>query len=386
MVSIAVDLHLTILGVIMGLILVSLLVHLTLRRGSALSWMAAGLLCVSVELLVLRYGAHSRLGVAAIAMLIPAIYFCASQAIRKVAGLPLSNRRVALGTIALTALSLVLLAMPVPPTLQYVPFQLASILVFLDTTLALSRKTGRHVLDTGLVVLGFLVLVGVILRIPMFPALLDEPTPWAQFDPVLFERIFIQCMGVLNTGLAVMIVARIVANVIVGYRYSSERDGLTELLNRRAFDALIDRPAASHGAIIMCDIDRFKAINDRFGHHVGDEVIRSFAGTLSLHGDHAGRVGGEEFALLLLDTGIEQAAAVAEKIRRAFDSLHHPAIGATVRLSASFGVAAFDAGVPARTAMRSADRALYAAKREGRNRVTIACEEDPRPQPILTAA
>ena len=73
--SIAVDLHLTIVGVIMGLILVSLLVHLTLRRGSALSWMAAGLLCVSVELLVLRYGAHSRLGVAAIAMLVPAIYF-----------------------------------------------------------------------------------------------------------------------------------------------------------------------------------------------------------------------------------------------------------------------------------------------------------------------
>lgn len=384
--SIEVDLHLTILGVIIGLILVSLLVHLALRRGSALGWMAAGLLCVSVELLVFRYGMHSRAGVAIIAVLVPAIYVCASQAIRMVANLPLSSRRVTLATVGLTALSLLLLTMPVPPTLQYVPFQLASILVFLDTTLALARKPDRHILDTGLFVLGFLVLVGVILRIPMFPTLLGEPTPWAQFDPALFERVYIQCMGVLNTGLAMLIVARIVANVIFAYRHSSERDGLTELLNRRAFDALIDRPAAAHGAIIMCDIDRFKQVNDRFGHHVGDEVIRAFADTLGRYGDHAGRVGGEEFALLLLGTGIEQAAAQAERIRQAFDSLHHPAIGADMQLSASFGVAAFDASVPARTALRNADHALYEAKRHGRNRVTIAREQSARPQPLLSAA
>tara|TARA_B100000029_G_scaffold303850_1_gene296665 strand:+ start:3109 stop:4266 length:1158 start_codon:yes stop_codon:yes gene_type:complete len=385
-VGIAVDLHLTILGVIIGLTLVSLLVHLTLRRGSALGWMAAGLLCVSAELLVLRYGAHSGLGIAAVAMLIPAIYFCAAQAIRRGTGLPPMSRRVSVGTTVLTALSLVLLAMPIPPTLHYVPFQLASIFVFVDTILALARKRDRDALENGLVVLGFLVLTGVILRVPMFPALLDEPTPWAPFDPALFERVFIQCMGVLNTSLALLIVARIVTKVIGGYRHSSERDGLTELLNRRAFDALIDRPAACPGAIIMCDIDRFKAINDSFGHQAGDEVIRSFACMLSLQGDHSGRIGGEEFALLLLDTNLEEAAEQAEGLRSAFGSLQHPAIGPNVRVSASFGVAAFEAGTPIRAAMRRADMALYSAKQNGRNRVEIARQEAVTPPLALAAA
>ena len=384
--AIAVDLHLTILGVIIGLTLVSLLVHLTLRRGSALGWMAAGLLCVSAELLVLRFGAHSRLGIASIAMLVPAIYFCAAQAIRQVSSLPLTGPRVNAGVLVLIALSLVLLAMPVPPTVQYVPFQLASILVFLDTTLALARKRQRDALEHGLVVLGFLVLAGVILRVPMFPTLLDEPTPWAPFDSALFERIYIQCMGLLNTSFALLIVAQIVTKVIVGYRHSSERDGLTELLNRRAFDALISKPAASRGAIIMCDIDRFKGINDRFGHHVGDEVIRSFACMLGQKGHHAGRVGGEEFALLLLDTSLEQAVAHAEAIRSTFNSLGPPEIGPSVQLSASFGVAAFEPGVPIHEAMRSADRALYSAKQTGRNRVTIARGEACAREAVLSAA
>ena len=384
--AIAVDLHLTILGVIMGLILMSLLVHLTLRRGSALGWMAAGLLCVSVELLVLRYGTHLKMGVAAIAMLVPAIYFCAAQAIRQVTGLPLTGRCVVIGSAILTGASLVLMTMPIPPTLQYVPFQLASILIFLDATLALVRKRNRHVLETALVALCVIIIAGVILRVPMFPTLLGEPAPWAPFDSALFERIYIQCMGVLNTSLALLIVAQIVTRVIQGYRHSSERDGLTDLLNRRAFDALIDKPAGSRGAIIMCDIDRFKGINDRFGHHVGDEVIRSFACMLGQQGHHAGRVGGEEFALLLLDTSLEQAAQHAEGIRSAFNSLRPPEIGPSVQLSASFGVAPFKPGMPIRDAMKSADSALYAAKQSGRNRVTIAQHEGSAHKAILSAA
>ncbi|WP_459788699.1 GGDEF domain-containing protein [Alteriqipengyuania sp. 357] len=378
--------HLTIFGLILGLALVSMLVHLSLRRGSALGWLAAALLCVSVELLVLRYGALSSMGIAAVAILVPGSYVCAAQAIRHVTGLPLMSRRVAAGTAMLTGLSLALLTMPLPPTLQYVPFQLAGIFAFLDTMLALARMPKRNPLEQGLLALGLFILAGVILRVPMFPALLGEPTPWAIFDSELFARSFLQGMGVLNTGLALLVVALIVTKVIVGYRHSSERDGLTELLNRRAFDALVDQPASSHGAVVMCDIDRFKDINDRFGHHVGDEVIRSFANMLGRHGRHAGRVGGEEFALLLFDTSLEEAAALAEQIRNEFACLRHPAIGPATQLSASFGVAAFERGMSVRAAIRSADRALYTAKHTGRNRVTTAFEEDALPEPILSAA
>ena len=105
--AIAVDLHLTIFGLVSGLSLVSLLVHLTLRRGSALGWLAAALLCVAIEMLVLRYGAHSTPGIAFVAMLVPAIYYCAAQAMRQGVGLGPANARVALGAVMLTALLLV---------------------------------------------------------------------------------------------------------------------------------------------------------------------------------------------------------------------------------------------------------------------------------------
>lgn len=384
--ALAVDLHLTIAGAIFGLSLVSLLVHLALRRDTALGWLVAAMMCVAVEMLALRFTAHWTSGVAFIAILVPAIYFCAAQALRQGLGLGPMNHRVALGSVMLTSLSLVFLTTSLPPTLQYMPFQLAGILLFLDATLALARVRQRHTLEQGMLALGVMVLAGGIFRVPMFPALLGEPTPWAPVDAAAFEPVFIQFIGWLTTGLALLLVARIVTKVIVGYRYSAERDGLTELLNRRAFDALTDKPAPSRGAIVMCDIDRFKAINDRFGHHVGDEVIRSFACMLSLHGDFAGRVGGEEFALLLLDTTLEEAAGRAEDIRSAFDGLCHPAIGPAAQLSASFGVAAFEADTPIRQAMRNADRALYWAKQNGRNRVTVASEESSPPEPILSAA
>lgn len=384
--AIEVDLHLTIAGAIFGLSAVSLLVHLALRRGTALGWLSAAMMCVAIEMLALRFASQWTLGVAFIAVLVPTIYFCAAQALRQGLGLGPMRPRVALGSVMLTALSLALLATPVPPTLQYMPFQAAGILLFLDATLALARVRKRHTLEQGLLVLAFIVLAGVIFRVPMFPALLGEPTPWAPVDAAAIEPVFIQFIGWLTTGLALLLVAQIVTKVIVGYRYSAERDGLTELLNRRAFDALTDKSAPSRGAIVMCDIDRFKGINDRFGHHVGDEVIRSFACLLSLHGNYAGRIGGEEFALLLLDTSLEEAADQAEDIRSAFDGLCHPAIGPATQLSASFGVAAFEADTPIRHAMRSADRALYSAKQSGRNRVTVASEESPPPEPILSAA
>ena len=384
--TIAVDLHLMIFGLVLGLSLISLVVHLALRWGSALGWLAASLLSVSVELLVLRYGPPSTLTTATVAVLVPASYVCAAQAVRLVTGLPLTGRRVALVSAMLVALSLVLLISPLPPTLQYVPFQLAGIFIFLDTMLALARRPGRGTLEHGLLALGFLILAGVILRVPMFPTLLGQPAPWAPFDSELFERSFIQGMGVFNTSFAVVVVALIVTKVIVSYRHSSERDGLTDLLNRRAFDALVDEPATSRGAIVMCDIDRFKAINDRFGHHAGDEVIRSLARMLGAEGYPAGRIGGEEFALLLPDAGLEGAITLAERIRAAFAALRHPAIGPTAQLSASFGVAPYDAGMPIRAAMRSADKALYRAKQSGRNRVDVARDERCVPQRILSAA
>jgi diguanylate cyclase (GGDEF)-like protein len=163
-------------------------------------------------------------------------------------------------------------------------------------------------------------------------------------------------------------------------RQLASRDGLTGMLNRRAFEERIleeitraDRYHTSL-AILMIDIDHFKAVNDEFGHLLGDEVLKHSA-TIFQHQlrkvDFICRFGGEEFAIILPSTTLESGAAVAEKLRRAFFS--HAFSGISRPITVSIGVAAFpEHGMHRDTLVRSADRALYQAKQEGRNRVATA--------------
>ncbi|UJA20391.1 diguanylate cyclase [Thermoleophilia bacterium SCSIO 60948] len=157
-------------------------------------------------------------------------------------------------------------------------------------------------------------------------------------------------------------------------------DGLTGLANKRSCIEALRRMVAQAGrtvtplSAIIADIDHFKQVNDRFGHDVGDEALSAVAQTLEAGvraSDFVGRYGGEEFLILLPDTDPSVAAGVAEKLRLAITRLDIPALGPS--LSASFGVAAIpDHASEGDTLVRHADRALYAAKRGGRNRVEIA--------------
>src|SRR5262249_5609226 len=130
-------------------------------------------------------------------------------------------------------------------------------------------------------------------------------------------------------------------------------------------------------ALALIDLDHFKQINDTHGHGVGDAVIRSAvrACLASLRAiDRMGRIGGEEFAVLLPETNREGAAIVAERLRAAVAALAVEIEGATpIATTASVGVAALGEGDATRidALIARADRALYAAKRGGRNRVVI---------------
>jgi len=158
-------------------------------------------------------------------------------------------------------------------------------------------------------------------------------------------------------------------------------DQLTELPNRRAVEDELRRMVAQAGrtktslAAIVLDIDHFKPINDRFGHHVGDTVLVAVGVAISATlraSDFAGRYGGEEFVLLLPDTRLEGATVTAEKVRREIMQLDVPDIGGTVTITASFGVAVLpDHASQGDSLLREADRALYAAKANGRNRVEV---------------
>ncbi|HTQ39664.1 MAG TPA: diguanylate cyclase, partial [Pirellulales bacterium] len=155
------------------------------------------------------------------------------------------------------------------------------------------------------------------------------------------------------------------------------RDPLTQLANRAEFDRAHALFVEAHRerqlpcSLIICDIDRFKQINDTFGHLAGDEIIKSFAQLLksACHpGDLVARFGGEEFVMLCADCNNASAASRAEQVRRAFSELSHPEIGGKPCF-ASFGVTELQAGDTAQTMLHRADRALLTAKEAGRNLV-----------------
>jgi diguanylate cyclase (GGDEF)-like protein len=156
-------------------------------------------------------------------------------------------------------------------------------------------------------------------------------------------------------------------------------DPLTGLANRhRFFDAAAaeikrSRRRGSPPAVLMLDLDHFKGINDSLGHEAGDAALRRVAmlcRTLLRSQDLACRLGGEEFAVLLPETGAEGALALAERMRRAVEGLRLDQDGA--QLTVSVGVAVVAGEEPSvNPALARADRALYAAKRAGRNKAVL---------------
>ena len=170
----------------------------------------------------------------------------------------------------------------------------------------------------------------------------------------------------------------------------STLDTLTGIANRRRFDNVLrqewKRSARDHSplSLIYCDIDFFKGYNDAYGHQAGDECLVRVARVLSeaAHrpADLAARHGGEEFVILLVDTGAEGARTLAERMRASVEELRiaHRSSGIGAFLTASFGVATLvpRAGLRSDELIDRADRALYAAKQEGRNRVVMAALDE----------
>lgn len=185
-------------------------------------------------------------------------------------------------------------------------------------------------------------------------------------------------------------IADLVGLLIEGHRAESDlirlanTDELTGLANRRRFMEALTQEFSRAGrygqtlSLCMLDLDHFKAVNDRYGHDVGDEVLRKFAELLHHHlrdTDLAARIGGEEFAVLLPYAGAEEAEFVAERIRHAVSQIRVSVADEEVALTVSVGIAGIggsnSAPPQAGTLLTWADQALYQAKHRGRNRVHL---------------
>jgi diguanylate cyclase (GGDEF)-like protein/putative nucleotidyltransferase with HDIG domain len=201
-------------------------------------------------------------------------------------------------------------------------------------------------------------------------------------------------MGTLLVAAIVIMTMRARVELLIARLYDAARtDPLTGLSNRRGFRELLDlelersRRGSSEMTVLVGDLDHFKEVNDRSGHHVGDAALRRVARVLNEHKrqiDFAARIGGEEFALILPNTTQDDAFVLAERLRCA---LREELAGESVPITISFGVASYPRhSETAASLLRAADEALYAAKESGRNRTVLHSpllrEQDGEPRDI----
>ncbi|MBK8750280.1 MAG: diguanylate cyclase [Candidatus Competibacteraceae bacterium] len=162
-------------------------------------------------------------------------------------------------------------------------------------------------------------------------------------------------------------------------RHEMELDPLTRLYNRKAFDEQLARVCELHrlsgqpACLLMLDVDHFKAVNDSFGHPVGDLVLKQLSGcclyTFPRKSDFVARYGGEEFAIILQETPLKTALALGERLLKAIRSLRITHDQTILSITASIGLAEFDPRTSTSQWLREADDALYRAKRSGRDRL-----------------
>lgn len=175
---------------------------------------------------------------------------------------------------------------------------------------------------------------------------------------------------------------RLLTDSMQRLEHIASTDVLTGLLNRRALFERLDieiersRRYASPLSLVLIDLDHFKAVNDNHGHQAGDAVLRaigSLIGTTKRALDIAARYGGEELCILLPQTSIEGAFSFAETLRRNIHDLRIEHSGRTLAVTASLGVASTGIATPdGKQLLALADKAMYAAKRDGRNKVIVA--------------
>lgn len=219
---------------------------------------------------------------------------------------------------------------------------------------------------------------------PNLSLMFEQHIPAEVYRESVYYSLIGLVLGVKSILVALVLIAATAVEWTNSVRERSERDPLTGLHNRAAFeDEMRTIMPKAHAesrpfSLVVADIDHFKQVNDIWGHQSGDRAIASFGKLINemVRGcDTAGRVGGEEFCIAVWNCPNEPAERLAERIRQAFAQLDHDGLSEDIRLTASFGVATAAADEDYERLFARADAALYEAKSKGRNRVENAERE-----------
>ncbi|WP_299309942.1 GGDEF domain-containing protein [uncultured Croceicoccus sp.] len=360
--------HVAIYG-FMAVLCVTLL--LAFQRKPALAWLTASLFIATAEVLLLARltseGAKLLLAICCV----PVAYACIGQTTRHLYAQRRTPRAFHALIAAIVAAGWAALLAGLPALVAVMMFNLACAVAVAETPWRIARARVLRPIDWAL----FVAVTGTgavfVARLVLYPLLFDAHRDLAAITGSDIDRALLAVNGLLAGPIVLLLIARVVAGVIAGYRDRSERDPLTGLANRTAFERLAVQAMRGNGALILCDLDHFKQVNDRYGHSVGDAVLRRFAVLLRETGLNAARIGGEEFALIAAERGEIEATFIAENLRQRLSSSHFEAIDADHVLTASFGVAGFQPHASLQSLIDEADSALYTSKNEGRDRVTL---------------
>jgi diguanylate cyclase (GGDEF)-like protein len=242
--------------------------------------------------------------------------------------------------------------------------------------------------DRFLFALALLIAANFILRTLLVVAMHGRFGSYADLYTSTYWTTALLSHALFSLMLALTLLTAAALDTVTALRVDSHTDPLSGLLNRRGFEErggqLLDRCAKVNFpvALVLADLDHFKSINDIHGHEAGDRVIVDFAGRLRTAAGNrgvAGRLGGEEFAVLLPLADLAAARLFAEAVRAVFSSGAVDGLPVGTRVTASFGVAARSAAEPLSPLMRRADEALYKAKQSGRDSVRLSYERPVTP-------
>jgi diguanylate cyclase (GGDEF)-like protein len=197
------------------------------------------------------------------------------------------------------------------------------------------------------------------------------------FGMTIFWQMFQLSIAILGIALVFAMLMAVMSDIIEGMKDERDTDTLTGLANRRRFDQHMEdiwaKSSSLQPSLILCDLDHFKRINDDHGHSMGDAVLRRFAEVLSSNmrdTDKVFRIGGEEFAIIVYAPA-EAAQILIDRLREVIENASFPS-PEPIKVTASFGLAMHERGETAQDWFDRTDSALYAAKRQGRNRAVIA--------------